>query len=68
MNTSTENYILISEFLLDDLEKFINKVDDLNRYNEPITQEKWEHLLFYYFEPLAKQYEETTNAHFDIKE
>lgn len=45
--------------LLDDLEKFINKVDDLTRYNEPITQEKWEHLLFYYFEPLKKQYEES---------
>lgn len=50
--------------LLDDLEKFINKVDDLTRYNEPITQEKWEYLLFYYFEPLKKQHEETKNVYY----
>ena len=54
-----------TDVLLYDLEKFINKIDDLNRYNEPITQEKWEHLLFYYFEPLKKQYELAENEFYE---
>ena len=66
MKDSIKTYIETTETLLDDLETFINKVDDINRYNEPITQEKWEHLLFYYFEPLKTQYERTTNALYEI--
>lgn len=63
---SIKKYIETTETLLDDLEQFINKIDDLNRYNEPITQEKWEHLMFYYVKPLKKQYAETINVLCDI--
>lgn len=65
---SIVKYIETTETLLDDLETFINKIDALIRYNEPITQEQWEHLLFYYFEPLKKQYEETINVFCDIED
>ena len=66
MKDSIKTYIETTEGLMDELDDLLCKIDDFNRYNEPITQEKWEHLLFYYFEPLKKQYERTTNALYEI--
>lgn len=56
------------ENLLEVYEKFNTKVDDINRFKEPINSEKWDYLDHYYMEPLNYEIEQASENFYSFME